>query len=108
VDGTKFSSIPSPEETLSTVVHNEMVAESKRQGLKPGEDERRIHDAYTTRRWLNGNTVEVDAESTRTVTYKVKGEEELADISAAFHCTMKFDAKTQKWKVIKSVKYKSE
>ena len=108
IDGTKFTEIPSPEETLSALPAGEKIVQIKAMGLKADAYQRRIHDEFTTRQWLDDNTIEVDARSDSTVMIKGTDGEDIADVSAGFRCTAKFDPKTKKWKILKSQKLKNE
>ena len=107
-DGKKVHELPSPEDVLTGVLTKEKAAQIKAIGLKPDVYTRRIHDSFTTRRWIDGNTVEIDAHSIRTVTVKAKGEDEIMDLEARFRCTLKFDAKSKQWKLLKAEKLKTE
>jgi hypothetical protein len=107
IDGTKFTEIPSPEETLSVLPAREKIVQIKALGLKADAHQRRIHDEFTTRRWLDGNTIEVDARSESTVLLSEKDDNDIDGVSGAFRCTVRFDAKTKKWKVLKSEKLKN-
>ena len=104
IDGTKFVEMPSVEETLSSLPAREKIAQLKAMGLKADANQRRIHDEFTTRQWIDGNTIEVDARSNATVLIADKDGEDIADVSGAFRCTVRFDLKTKKWKIIKSAK----
>ena len=108
LDGTKFIEIPSPEETLSALPAREKIVQIKAMGLKADAHQRRIHDECTTRRWLDGNTIEVDARSESTVLLSQTDENDIDGVSGAFRCTAKFDPKTKKWKILKSEKLKNE
>jgi hypothetical protein len=107
IDGVKFIEIPSPEETLSVLTAREKIAQIKSLGLKADAYQRRIHDECTTRRWLDGNTIEVDARSESTVLLSETDENDIEGVTGAFRCTTKFDVRTKKWKVLKSAELKN-
>jgi hypothetical protein len=109
----KFIDLPAPEDMLLGFLDQVKAAQIKEMGLKPGVYQRRIHDEITTRRWIDANTVEVDAHSIRTVPVKLKGqaedeEPEIVDVAAKFRFLLKLDAKKKGWKIVKSEKLKEE
>ena len=107
-NGKRFDKLPSPEELLMQMLEKERAAQIKAAGLKDDIHQRRIEDTYATRRWIDENTIELDARSIRTVPIGKPGEDDITDIEANFRCTLKLDAKSKKWKVLKAEKFKSE
>jgi hypothetical protein len=109
----KITSLPSAEEMLLGFLDQVKASQIKEMGLKPGVYQRRIHDEVTTRRWIDANTVEVDAHSIRTVPVKIKDqaedeEPEIVDVAARFRFLLKLDSKKKEWKILKSEKLKEE
>ncbi len=102
-NGSKFVELPSPEDALTKVLVKEKARQMKEAKLPADAYERRIHDSFVTRRWLDAKTVEVDANSIRTVTERGEGEKETVDVEADFRCTIRYVAKTKQWRVLKAL-----
>ena len=107
-DGKKFLEIPSPEEELAPVLAEEKVKMLKAMGLPEDTSQRRISDTVSTNRWVDGNTVVVDARSVSSVLIKGADGEDIEDVRADFRFTEKFDFKTRKWKTLKAEKLAPE
>jgi hypothetical protein len=107
----KTVDLPSPEDLCLGFLRREKAAQVKELGLKPDVYQRRIHDAVSVRRWIDGSTIEVDAHSISTVSVKENEkdedeEPEIVDIAAQVRFTLKLDAKKKAWKIVKTEKLK--
>lgn len=103
-DGKTFSEMPGPEEVLRAYPSKEKLRQLREQGLPENSYQRRILDASFTRRWIDDETVEADAYSLASVTFKTREGEDRTDVDGYFRIVAKLDPKSGKWEVLKSVK----
>ena len=108
IDGTNFRELPDPEETLTAPLARAKIEQIKSLGLTADAYQRRINDTFTTRRWIDGNTIEADGSSESTVVVKGADGEDIEEISASLRCILKFDPATMRWEIVKSRKLENE
>lgn len=95
--GKAFVELPSLEEMLSAKLDEEKAKELKKGGFKKDAYQRRIWDSFSVRRWIDVNTIEVDAYSIRAVA--IDGDDS-ADITGSIRFQIQRDKKG-KWKITK-------
>ena len=108
IDGAKFRELPNPEEALTAPLARAKIEQIKALGLPEDAYQRRINDAFTTRRWIDGNTIEADGSSESTVVVKGADDEDIEEVAASLRCILKFDPGTMRWEIVKSRKLENE
>ena len=96
-DGKTFVKAPSFEEMLGARLQIEKTKDLKAQGIKADAYQRRIWDSFSTKRWIDVNTVEVDAYTIRAVATK---NDDFADITGSLRFVVHWENQG-KWKIIK-------
>jgi len=108
IDGLKFTELPNLEGTLAAPLESAKIEQVKALGLPGDSYQRRINDSFTTRRWIDDNTIELDSRSESSVLIKSADGEDIEFVSAALRCIVKFDPGTMQWKIVKSLKLGDE
>ena len=88
-------------EETSEPLNRVQSAELTKLGLPEDTHRRRIWDSWEVRKWNDARTAVLYTYSAETVMVKEKGEDELADLSAHFLFTIKFDERGN-WKITKT------
>lgn len=96
-NGKAFVEQPSFEEPLAAKLDAEKAKQFKKEGFAKDAYQRRIWDSQIVRRWIDANTIEVDAYSIRAVA--IEGGDS-ADISGSLRFQLRRD-KRGKWKITK-------
>ena len=96
-NGKAFVELPSFEEMLAAKLDEEKAKELKEGGFKKDAYQRRIWDSFTVRRWIDADTLEVDAYSIRAVA--IDGDDS-AGITGSIRFQLQRDKKG-KWKITK-------
>ncbi|MEI6034884.1 MAG: hypothetical protein WCS65_11470 [Verrucomicrobiae bacterium] len=103
-DGKTFLKAPSFEEMLGARLQAEKAKDLKAQGIKADAYQRRIWDSYSTKRWIDVNTVEVDAYTIRAVATK---EDDFADVAGSLRFVVHWDQRG-KWVIVKQTPVSTE
>ncbi len=96
-DGRKFSELPDFETMLSEKLDAEKEIDRQKQGIPSDAYQRRIWDSFKVRRWIDNNTLEVDAYSIRSVAL---GDNDQTDITGSLRFRVQRD-KNGQWKITK-------
>ena len=96
-NGSEFVKAPDFELMLSERLDIEKNKELQAQGIKKETYQRRIWDSFSTKRWINATTLEVNAYSIRSVVLR---DNDLVDIQGGLRFQIQ-RAKVGNWKILK-------
>ena len=94
-DGKAFSELPDFEAMLSEKLDTEKENDRQKQGISSDAYQRRIWDSFKVRRWIDDNTLEVDAYSIRSVAL---GDNDQTDITGSLRFRVQ-RGKDGPWKI---------